>query len=391
MRIAQVAPLYESVPPRLYGATERVVSYLTEELVRQGHQVTLFASGDSRTAAELVPVWPRGLWRDPSVWETLAHHVRQMELVVQNAPRFDVVHFHGDPLHYPLARRLPCRHVTTLHGRLLPVDHGPLFRAFAEAPLVSISDDQRRPLPGANWQATVYHGLPRDRLTFRERPGDYLVFLGRLAPEKRPELAVEIARRAGRELKIAAKVNPGDRDYFGRQVEPLLHEARSFVEYLGEVGDKDKDDLLGGALALVFPIDWPEPFGLVVIEALACGTPVIAFRRGAVPEILTDGVTGFVVDSLDEAVRAVGRVPALSRRACRQAFEERFTDTRMAQGYLDVYLRLLREGGERRTDSAPGSGTETLPAERAGGEAALGPRGPVPGGSPSRAALRAAP
>jgi glycosyltransferase involved in cell wall biosynthesis len=345
MRIAQVAPLYESVPPRLYGATERIVSYLTEELVRLGHAVTLFAAGDSRTAAELVSVWPRGLWRDPTVWETLAHHVRQLELVAQSAHRFDVVHFHGDPLHYPLARRLPCRSVTTLHGLLLPVDHAPLFEEFAEAPLVSISDDQRRPLPGANYQATIHHGLPRDLLTFRDRPGDYLVFLGRLAPQKRPDLAIEIARRAGLPLKLAAKVNPGDRAYFEQQIQPLLGAPGSPVEYLGEVGGPDKDDLLGGALALVFPIDWPEPFGLVLVEALACGTPAVAFPRGAVPEILEDGVTGFLVGGVDEAVRAVGRVATLDRRRCRQAFEERFTAERMARDYLAVYERLLGTQG----------------------------------------------
>jgi glycosyltransferase involved in cell wall biosynthesis len=340
MRIAQVAPLYESVPPTLYGATERIVSYLTEELVRQGHQVTLFASGDSRTSAELVPVHPRGLWRDPSVWETLAHHVRQLELVMQNADRFDVVHFHGDPLHYPVARRLPCPHLTTLHGLLLPVDHGPLFQEFAEAPLVSISDDQRRPLPWANWQATVYHGLPADLFTFRDRPGAYLAFLGRIAPEKRLDRAIEIAHGSGMKLKIAAKVGQGERDYFRQQIEPLLREARSFVEYLGEIGGRDKDEFLGNAHALLFPIDWPEPFGLVMVEALACGTPVIAFNRGAVPEVLDDGVNGFIVDSVAEAVQAVGRIPELSRRECRRTFERRFTAARMARDYLDVYQRL---------------------------------------------------
>jgi glycosyltransferase involved in cell wall biosynthesis len=341
MRVAQVAPLYESVPPRLYGATERVVSYLTEELVRQGHAVTLFASADSQTAAELVPVCPKGLWRDPAVWETLAHHVRQLELVAQHARRFDVVHFHGDPLHYPVARRLPCRSLTTLHGLLLPVDHGPLFREFGDAPLVSISDDQRRPLPWANFVATVPHGLPRDLFTFRDRPGDYLAFLGRFVPDKRPDLAVEIARRAGRKLKLAAKLDPGNRLYYEQTVEPLLRASRSFVEYVGEIGGRDKDDLLGGAAALLFPIDWPEPFGMVLIEALACGTPVVAFRRGAVPEVLTDGVTGFIVDGVDEAARAVARVGELSRRACRQVFERRFTADRMARDYVAVYRRLL--------------------------------------------------
>jgi glycosyltransferase involved in cell wall biosynthesis len=340
MRIAQVAPLYEAVPPQLYGATERVISYLTEALVRLGHQVTLFASGDSTTGAELVPVCPRGLWRDGGVWDTLTHHVRQLELVAQNAGRFDVLHFHGEPIYLPLTRRLGCRYVSTVHGLLLPADHGPLYAAFPEAPLVSISDDQRRPLPGANWQATVPHGLPPELFAFRERPGDYLVFLGRLTPQKRPDLAVEIARRAGRKLKIAAAVHPGERDYFRREVEPLLRESSSFVEFLGEVGGRDKEELLAGALALVLPIDWAEPFGLVMVEALACGTPVVAFRRGAVPEVLTDGETGFIVGSVEEAVEAVGRVPRLSRRACRRAFEDRFSDARMARDYLAVYRRL---------------------------------------------------
>jgi glycosyltransferase involved in cell wall biosynthesis len=321
MRIAQVAPLYESVPPKLYGATESIVSYLTEELVRLGHQVTLFASADSQTRAELIPICPRGLWRDASVWETLAHHVLQMERVAQNAHRFDVIHYHGDPLHYPLARRLPCATVTTLHGLLLPVDHGPLLHEFGDAPLVSISDDQRRPLPHVNWQATIHHGLPPDALSFHERPGEYLAFLGRIAPEKRIDRAIEIARRSGRKLKIAAKVGFGERDYFQREVEPLLHQSRDFVEYVGEVDDTAKNAFLGNAFALLFPIEWAEPFGLVMVEALACGTPVVAFRRGAVAEVLTDGVTGFLVEDVDEAVRAVARVPELSRRVCRQAFE----------------------------------------------------------------------
>lgn len=341
MRIAQVAPLYESVPPKLYGATQRIISYLTEELVHLGHQVTLFATADSRTSAELVPICPRGLWRDSAVWETLAHHVLQLERVAQQAERFDVVHFHGDPLHYPLARRLPCASVTTLHGLPLPVDHGPLFEEFADAPLISISDDQRRPLPRANWQATIHHGLPPDLLCFREQSGDYLAFLGRIAPEKRVDRAIDIAHRAGRKLKIAAKVGFGERDYFQREIEPLLRASRGFVAYLGEVDDAGKNEVLGNAAALLFPIDWPEPFGLVLIEALACGTPVVAFRRGATPKIIEDGKTGFLVDSVEEGVRALGRVPELSRRACRQAFEERFTAERMARDYLRVYQRLI--------------------------------------------------
>jgi glycosyltransferase involved in cell wall biosynthesis len=343
MRIAQVAPLYQTVPPRLYGGTERVISYLTEELVRQGHAVTLVATGDSQTAAELAAVCPRGLWDDPSVADTLIHHVRQMEWVVQNAGRFDVVHFHGDPLHYPLACRLPCAHVTTLHGLLLPADHGPLFRDFPEAPLVSISDSQRRPVAWANWQGTVYHGLPPDLFAFREDPGDYLAFIGRMMPDKRPDWAIEIARRAGVRLKMAAKIYKWEQDYFRNEIEPLLRKSSSFVEFLGEVGGAAKEDFLGRARALLFPINWEEPFGLVMIEALACGTPVIAFARGSVPELIEDGLSGFVVRGLEDAVGAVARLAALSRRRCRDAFERRFKADRMARDYATIYRRLLRD------------------------------------------------
>jgi glycosyltransferase involved in cell wall biosynthesis len=341
MRIAQVAPLYESVPPFAYGATERVVSYLTEQLIRLGHQVTLFASGDSQTSAELVPVCECGLWRDSTVWDTLTHHVRQLELVANEAERFDVLHFHGDPFHFPLARRLGCRHVTTLHGRLLPADHGPLFREFSEAPLVSISDDQRRPTPWANWAGTVHHGLPLSELLFQQTPDHYLLFMGRIMPEKRLDRAVEIARRTGSPLKVAAKVHPGEREYFHKEIEPLLKESRSFVEYLGEIGGAVRQEVLGKASALLFPIEWPEPFGLVMIEALACGTPVVAFRRGAVPEVIDDGVTGFVVDTIDEAVSAVRRIGELSRRHCREVFEMRFSAERMACEYVKIYQALL--------------------------------------------------
>jgi glycosyltransferase involved in cell wall biosynthesis len=342
MRIAQVAPLYESVPPQAYGGTERVVSYLTEELVRLGHKVTLFASGDSKTAAELVPVCPWGLWRDREVWDTLTHHMRQLELVAQRAADFDVLHFHGDPFHFPLARRLSRPFVTTLHGRMLPADHGPLFRTFGDAPLVSISNDQRQPVPWANWQATVYHGLPVDALHFNPTPSDYLLFLGRIMPEKRPDLAIEIARRSGLKLKMAAKVHPGEHDYFHERIEPLLAESRSFVEYLGEVGGSQRDTLLANAKALVFPIEWAEPFGLVMIEAMACGTPVIAFRRGSVPEVIDEGMTGFIVNGVEEAVRAIGRIGQLSRRRCRDVFEQRFTAARMARDYVAIYERLTR-------------------------------------------------
>ena len=341
MRIAQVAPLYESVPPKLYGGTERVVSWLTEELVTQGHEVTLFASGDSETRARLIPACPRALWRDKDCRETLPHHVRQMELVFDDVSRFDVIHFHSDYLHFPLLRRHPCPSVTTLHGRLHIPDLGPLFAEYRDVPLVSISNDQRRPIPDANWQATVYHGLPRGLHTFQERSGDYLAFLGRMSPEKRVDRAIQIARLAGMKLKIAAKIYPEERAYFHETIEPLLQESQSFVEFIGEVGGRAKDEFLGNAHAMLFPIDWPEPFGLVMIEALACGTPVIAWKNGSVPEIIEDGVTGFVVDSVEDAAEAVGRIAWLERSSCRKAFEDRFDAGRMARDYVDVYRRLV--------------------------------------------------
>ena len=343
MRIAQVAPLYESVPPKLYGGTERVVAYLTEELVRLGHDVTLFASGDSETTARLAPACDRALWRDPNCRETLPHHVRLMELVFRQAPKFDVIHFHCDYLHFPLLRRQATPGLTTLHGRVNLHDLQPLFDEYAETPLVSISDSQRRPLPGANWQATVYHGLPRDLHTFRQRAGDYLLFVGRISPEKRLDRAIEIARRTGRQLKVAAKIYDEDRAYYQNSIEPLLRDSRSFVEFIGEIGGEDKDELMGNAYALLFPIDWPEPFGLVMIESLACGTPVVAWNNGSVPEVLADGETGFVVDTIEEAVKGVDQVDRLSRHECRRAFEQRFDATRMARSYVEVYSRLIHK------------------------------------------------
>jgi glycosyltransferase involved in cell wall biosynthesis len=347
MRIAQVAPLYESVPPTLYGGTERVVSYLTEELVRLGHEVTLFASGDSQTKAKLIAACPRALWRDADCRETLPHHVRLMELVFEDVSRFDVIHFHCDYLHLPLLRRCPpCPSVTTLHGRLHAPDLAPLLSAYPEVPLVSISNDQRRLLPDANWQATVYHGLPRDLHVLRERAGDYLAFLGRMSPQKRVDRAIEIALGSGMKLKIAAKIYPEERAYFQETIEPLLRKSKRLVEFVGELGGRRKDELLGNARALLFPIDWPEPFGLVMIEAMACGTPVIGWRNGSVPEVITDGVTGFVVDNIDDAIRAVGRVADLSRRACRETFKNRFDAARMAVDYMGVYRHVVHAGME---------------------------------------------
>ena len=353
LRIAQVAPLYESVPPQLYGGTERVVSWLTEELVALGHDVTLFASGDSRTRGHLVPVCPMALWRDPDARETLPQHVRMLELVFRDLSRFDMIHFHCDYIHFPLVRRLPCANVSTLHGQMHLHDVEGIFKEYDELPLVSISDAQRRPVPSANWQATVYHGLPRNLHTFQPEAGKYLAFLGRISPEKRLDRAIEIARRAGVPLKVAAKIYDEDRAYFQSTIAPLLNETRSFVEFIGEVGGERKNEFLRGASALLFPIDWPEPFGLVMIEALACGTPVIAWRNGSVPEIIDHGITGFVVNSVDEATACVGRISAIERVQCRRAFEERFDSRRMALDYVTVYRRLIDNftAGMRLPDS----------------------------------------
>jgi glycosyltransferase involved in cell wall biosynthesis len=324
----------------LYGGTERIVSYLTEELVQLGHDVTLFASGDSETSAHLVAACPRALWRDAEVRETLPHHVRLMELVFRQVAQFDIVHFHTDYLHFPLVRRHRCPSVTTLHGMVHPPDVAELFAEYPNVPLVSISDNQRSPLPDANWCGTVYHGLPGDAFTFYPDQGSCLVYLGRLSPEKRVDRAIEIATRAGMPLKIAAKIYPEERDYYHETLAPLIA-ANPLVEYLGEIGHRDKNILLGRAAALLFPIAWPEPFGLVMIEALACGTPVIAWRRGSVPEVVEDSVTGYIVESVDEAVRAVGRVQRLRRAACRRSFEERFDARRMARDYVRVYERAI--------------------------------------------------
>jgi len=343
MKIAQVSPLYESVPPKYYGGTEGVVSYLTEELVRQGHEVTLFASGDSVTRARLVAPCPQALRLDDRCEQPLPYHMVLLEQVAAEAAAFDLLHFHIDYVHFPLVERLSTPHVTTLHGRLDLPDLVPLYQAFAHVPVVSISDAQRVPLPWLNWQGTVYHGLPLHQLTFREAPGAYLAFLGRMSPEKGADRAIAIAQQVDMPLKIAAKVDDDDREYFTQVIQPLLDHP--LVEFVGEVGPQDKDAFLGQAYALLFPIDWPEPFGLVMIEAMACGTPVIASRHGSVPEVLEDGVTGWIVEGTEAAVQAVGRVPSLSRQRCRQVFEERFSAPRMTQDYLRIYQELLDTGG----------------------------------------------
>jgi len=339
MRIAQVAPLYESVPPQLYGGTERVVSYLTEELVEEGHDVTLFASGDSRTRARLVPVCARSLRLDPEQRDQLAHHVLMLEEVAKRAAHFDVIHFHIDYLHYPLSRRQRVPQLTTLHGRLDMPELGALYAEFRDMPVVSISDAQRAPLSHASWLGTVHHGLPVELLRFSPGPGSYLAFVGRTSPEKGLDRAIEIARRAGIELRIAAKVDDADRDYFREVIEPLLDGP--LVEFVGEIGEAEKEEFLGNALALLFPIDWPEPFGLVMIEAMACGTPVIAFPGGSVVEIVEPGRNGFIVPDAAAAVAAVGKAGDLDRSLCRELFEVRFSAQRMARDYLELYERVL--------------------------------------------------
>jgi glycosyltransferase involved in cell wall biosynthesis len=334
MKIAQVAPLYESVPPQYYGGTERVVSYLTEELVRQGHDVTLFATADSETSARLEPVGRKALRLDPNINDALSYHMVLLDRVMRKARAFDIVHFHTDYLHFSIARSLGCAHVTTLHGRLDLPDLAMLYREFNDLPLVSICNDQRKPVAFANWVATVYHGLPEERYAFQPKAGDYLAFLGRVSPEKRLDRAIEIARRAGLPLRVAAKIDRVDRPFYEQRIKPLLGPG---VEFLGEIGEREKAAFLGNARALLFPIEWPEPFGLVMIEAAACGTPVIAWPRGSVPEVVRDGETGFLVDDIAAAVAAVERASSVNRARVRRVFEERFSARRMARDYVAVY------------------------------------------------------
>jgi glycosyltransferase involved in cell wall biosynthesis len=339
LRVAVVAPLFESVPPKLYGGTERVVSYLTEELAAQGHEVTLFATADSNTRAALRPMARQGLRLDPGCRDPLAYHLVMLDHVLEEAAGFDIVHFHLDYLQLPFARRLGVPAVTTMHSRLDIPELSMVHRRFRDVPLVSISDAQRRTMAWANWLATVHHGLPPQLYPFSARAGSYLAFLGRISPEKRPDRAIRLARRAGIPLRIAAKVEKSDLQYFEEVIRPQIKAPA--VEFIGEIGEADKARFLGDALALLFPIDWPEPFGLVMIEAMACGTPVLAWRRGSVPEILVDGTTGFVVDDEQAAAAAIDRIPGLDRAACRRVFEQRFSAQRMARDYLAVYRRLL--------------------------------------------------
>jgi glycosyltransferase involved in cell wall biosynthesis len=379
LRIAQISPLYESVPPKLYGGTERVVHFLTEALVDLGHDVTLFASGDSTTRAELVAGSPEAL-RLNHCADPIAPHYAMMEEVFARAEDFDVLHFHTDYLGYSLARRQLVPYVTTMHGRLDTPELEPVFRTFREAPLISISDSQRRPYPRANWQGTVYHGLPSNLYRLVDRHAGYLAFVGRISPEKRVDRAIEIARRLGMPLKIAAKVGFHDLEYFKREIEPLF--ADPLVEYVGEIGEADKNAFMGGAAALLFPIDWPEPFGLVMIEAMACGTPVVAFRCGSVPEVMRHGVSGFVVDSIDEAVAATERAIELPRAGVRAYFDERFTAPRMAEDYVAIYEEMIEGARRRRGRGRTALGLAAIDADAdgqgghavdgLGGEAGLG-------------------
>ena len=340
VKIAQIAPLIERVPPRLYGGSERIVFYLTEELVRQGHEVTLFASGDLLTSAKLVPCSERALRLDPRVRDPLPHYMVMLDKVRRRADEFDVLHFHIDYLHYPLFRAIPGRTVTTAHGRQDLPDLPVVYTAFPEYPLISISDDQRRPWPYANWVRTIHHGLPVDLYAAGSaQRSSYLAFLGRICPEKRPDRAIEIAKRSGMPLKIAAKVDRVDQAYFENVIRPLLDDPG--VEFIGEIAEHEKSAFLGDALGLLFPIDWPEPFGLVLIEAMACGTPVIAWDCGSVPEVIEDGLTGFIVGDMEGAVDAVSKLDGLDRAAIRVRFEQRFTAERMAKDYVAVYRSLI--------------------------------------------------
>jgi glycosyltransferase involved in cell wall biosynthesis len=339
MHIAQIAPLTEAIPPKLYGGTERVVSWLTEELIALGHEVTLFASGDSHTSARLEAAWPRALRLDGAVRDPNALHMMMLERVYQRASDFDVLHFHLDYYPFSLFSRQATPFVTTLHGRLDLPEHQPVFDTFNTVPVVSISNSQRRPLPQAHWVRTVHHGLPERLLVPKPVKPSYFAFLGRIAPEKGIDRAIRIAQHCGVPLKIAAKVDRADQDYYDEQIKPMI-KSSSNVEYIGEIADKDKSEFLSGATVLLVPIDWPEPLGLVMIEAMACGTPVIAFNRGSVPEVIDDGLTGFIVEDINGAIGAVDRLDHLSRAKIRGHFEKHFTARRMAQDYLSVYRSL---------------------------------------------------
>lgn len=346
LRIAQVSPLYESVPPKLYGGTERVVSFLTEELVAMGHEVTLFASGDSSTTARLVPVCERALRLNRECVDQLASHIAMVQMVQNEIENFDVVHYHIDYLHYPVSRLRPFPHVTTLHGRLNICELNELYRVYNDMPVVSISLAQRKPLPGINWFGNVYHGLPSALLKPNFLKGKYLAFLGRISPEKGLDRAIEIAIQSGIPLKVAAKIDKADEVYFEHHIKSML--KHPLVEFVNEINENEKQEFLSNAIALLFPIDWPEPFGLVMIEAMACGTPVIAYKNGSVPEIIEHERNGFVVEDQEQAVKAVQNISLIERRVCRRIFEDRFTSERMAQDYVNIYQRMIGLSGKKK-------------------------------------------
>jgi len=361
LKIAQVAPLYESVPPQLYGGTERVVSNLTEALVDAGHDVTLFASGDSKTAARLVAGCPKALRLNHyECQDQLAHHFVMLEEVLQRADHFDIIHFHVDYMHFPLSKLSGIVHVSTLHGRLDSPDLVPLYRKYRNMPLTSISLAQRTPLPWVNWVANIYHGLPHDLLPLGDGGGKYLAFLGRISPEKRVDRAIEIAVKLNMPLKVAAKVDRADRAYYEREIKHLLTAPN--VEFVGEINEQQKGEFLGNAYAYLFPIDWPEPFGLTMIESMACGTPTIAFRCGSVPEVITDGLSGFIVDNMDDAVRATKQAGTLDRAACRAEFMKRFSAPIMARQYVKVYESMVaaKSGAPETVPAGPDAEIDTL-------------------------------
>jgi glycosyltransferase involved in cell wall biosynthesis len=356
MRIAQIAPLTEAIPPKLYGGTERVVSWLTEELVALGHDVTLFASGDSLTSAQLEAGWPRALRLDGNIRDANALHMAMLEKVRRRSRDFDMLHFHLDYYPFSLFMRQATPFLTTLHGRLDLPEHQLVFKTFSSAPLVSISNSQRKPVPNAGWVRTIHHGLPERSLVPRQVKPSYFAFLGRISPEKAADAAIRIAQQCGVPIKLAAKVDKVDTEYFESEIRPLLDSAD--VEFVGEISDAEKSDFLSGAICLLAPASWPEPFGLVLIEAMACGCPVIAYKAGAIPEVIDEGVTGFVVEDEPGAIEAVGKLSRLSRPDIRKVFERRFTARRMANDYLAVYRDLIeaaapkaRSSVSRRVDS----------------------------------------
>lgn len=360
MKIAQVAPLFEAVPPKLYGGTERVIHYLTEELVRRKHEVTIFASGDSTTSAKLIPITDKSLRLHPDCIDPLAHIILQLEKVMSKAKEFDIIHFHIDFLHFPFSSRCDTPCVTTLHGRLDIPDLQPVYNEFSRQRVISISNSQRLPLPQANWIGTVYHGLPANLHSLQEGNGGYLAFIGRVSPEKGVDRAIRIALECNCPLKIAAKIDKVDQHYFEKHIAPLIN--HSLVEYVGEINEQEKTSFLGKAKALLFPINWSEPFGLVMIESLSCGTPVIAFKNGSVPEVIDHGVTGFIVESIPEAVQAVSNIAQLSRPVIRRVFEEKFTAERMAEDYLRLYKHVLQDSAQALRPPFLMRGRKALPA-----------------------------